>query len=476
MGCWLCNRNQLIICIPQGCYNAMENIIMYPADTSKESIDWKDAQGQRVTAVVRDILVLGSGGREHALAWKLAQGEGAKVFVAPGNAGTAEVGVNVNLKVSDFEGIKQFCLDNEIGLVVVGPEQPLVDGIVDSFKGDERLGAIRIIGPDQRGAQLEGSKAFAKVFMEKHGVPTARCLTVNQANMDDGIAFMRTLKAPYVLKADGLAAGKGVLILDSFDEACRELSNMLEGKFGQASATVVIEEFLRGIEVSVFVLTDGDHYVLLPEAKDYKRIGDGDRGLNTGGMGAVSPVPFCTAEFLRKVEDRIVKPTLKGLKAEGIDYKGFIFLGLMNSEGDPYVIEYNVRMGDPETEAVMTRIEGDFADLLYACADGCLDKVHYAKSDKTAVTVMLVSGGYPEGYEKGKAMSGLDKLNGCVAFHAGTALHADGAVVTAGGRVVAVTAQGDSIGEARQKAYENVKRIRFEGVNYRNDIGLDLMR
>ena len=449
---------------------------MYPGETSKDTVDWKAVQGQHVTAVVKNILVLGSGGREHALAWKLAQGEGAKVFIAPGNAGTAEVGTNVNIKVGDFEGIKQFCLSNGITLVVVGPEQPLVDGIVDFFKHDDALKGIRIIGPDSKGAQLEGSKAYAKVFMQNNGIPTARCLTVNRDTIQQGVDFLKTLKAPYVLKADGLAAGKGVLILDSLDEAVAELSNMLEGKFGAASATVVIEEFLKGIECSVFVLTDGEHYVVLPEAKDYKRIGDGDTGLNTGGMGAVSPVPFCTPEFMQKVEDRIVKPTLKGLRDEMIDYKGFIFLGLMNCGGDPYVIEYNVRMGDPETEAVMTRIEGDFADLLYACADGCLDKVHYAKSEKTAVTVMLVSGGYPEAYQKGKVMTGMDSLQDCVAFHAGTAFDIDRRVVTAGGRVIAVTAHGDSIEEARQKAYANVEKIKFEGSNYRHDIGLDLMR
>ena len=453
----------------------MENIIMYPGDNTKEAVDFKALQGQHVTAVVKNILVLGSGGREHALAWKLAQGEGAKVFIAPGNAGTAEVGTNVNIKVGDFEGIKQFCLANGITLVVVGPEQPLVDGVVDYFKTDEQLKAIRIIGPDKRGAQLEGSKAFAKEFMANNGVPTARCLTVNKANLNEGVAFLKSLKAPYVLKADGLAAGKGVLILDSLDEAIDELGNMLGGKFGDASATVVIEEFLSGIECSVFVLTDGEHYVLLPEAKDYKRIGDGDKGLNTGGMGAVSPVPFCTPEFLQKVEDRIVKPTLNGLKKEKINYKGFIFLGLMNCDGDPYVIEYNVRMGDPETEAVMTRIEGDFADLLYACADGCIDKAHYAKSSKTAVTVMLVSGGYPEAYQKGKVMTGMDQLKECVAFHAGTAFNADGQVITAGGRVIAVTAQGDNIMEAREKAYQNVEKIKFEGENHRHDIGLDLV-
>ena len=449
---------------------------MYPGEVSKDAVDWKATQGQHITAVQRNILVLGSGGREHALAWKLAQGEGAKVFIAPGNAGTAEVGANVNIKVGDFEGIKKFCLDHEIGLVVVGPEQPLVDGVVDFFKSDAQLQKIRIIGPDKRGAQLEGSKAYAKAFMARNGIPTARCLSVTQANIREGEAFLKTLKAPYVLKADGLAAGKGVLILDALDEAIRELGNMLGGKFGDASATVVIEEFLKGIECSVFVLTDGDHYVLLPEAKDYNRVGDGDNGLNTGRMGAVSPVPFCTPEFLQKVEDRIVKPTLAGLKKEEIDYKGFIFLGLMNCGGDPYVIEYNVRMGDPETEAVMTRIEGDFADLLFACADGALDQVHYAKSEKTAVTVMLVSGGYPEAYEKGKVMTGLNQLKDCVAFHAGTAFNAQGQVVTAGGRVIAVTALGDSIMEAREKAYENAAKIKFDGENHRSDIGLDLMK
>ena len=449
---------------------------MYPADNEKDALDWKAIQGQHITAVRRNILVLGSGGREHALAWKLAQGEGAHIFIAPGNAGTAQVGTNVNLKLSDFEAVKDFCLKQEINLVVVGPEQPLVDGIVDFFKQDEALKAIKIIGPDKRGAQLEGSKAFAKDFMEKYGVPTAKCLKVNKDNLDEGYKFLESVKSPYVLKADGLAAGKGVLILNDLQEAKDELAKMLNGKFGAASSTVVIEEFLKGIEVSVFVLTDGEHYVLLPEAKDYKRIDDGDTGLNTGGMGAVSPVPFCTPDFLNRVEEGIVKPTLNGLKAEGIDYKGFIFLGLMNDGGNPYVIEYNVRMGDPETEAVMTRIEGDFADLLFACADGRLNEVHYAKSDKTAVTVMMVSGGYPEAYEKGKKMSGLEGLNDVVAFHAGTAFNTDNDVVTSGGRVIAVTAHGASIEEARNVAYREVEKIHFEGVNYRHDIGLDLMQ
>lgn len=454
----------------------MEKIVMYPADIEKDAVNRKDAQGQHITAVRRNILVLGSGGREHALAWKLAQSDGAVVYIAPGNAGTAQVGINVNIKLSDFKAIKDFCIKQEIHLVVVGPEQPLVDGIVDFFKEDADLRGVKIIGPDRRGAQLEGSKAYAKDFMEKYGVPTAKCFKVNKDNLDEGYKFLESVNAPYVLKADGLAAGKGVLILNDLQEAKEELGKMLDGKFGAASATVVIEEFLKGIEVSVFVLTDGEHYVLLPEAKDYKRIGDGDTGLNTGGMGAVSPVPFCTPDFLDKVEQRIVKPTLKGLKAEGIDYKGFIFLGLMNDNGNPYVIEYNVRMGDPETEAVMTRIEGDFADLLDACADGRLDEVHYAKSNKTAVTVMLVSGGYPEAYKKGMVMSGLDLLKDVVAFHAGTTFDADNNVVTSGGRVIAVTAHGESIEEARSVAYREAEKIRFEGVNYRHDIGLDLMK
>lgn len=453
----------------------MAKICMCPADNGKETLDWKAIQGQNITMVERKILVLGSGGREHALAWKLAQSEGAKLFIAPGNAGTAQVGINIDIKVSDFEAVKLFCLEQKVDLVVVGPEQPLVDGIVDFFKNDEALQSVRIIGPDMAGAQLEGSKAFAKAFMEKYGIPTAKCLTVNKDNLNMGFAFLESLKAPYVLKADGLAAGKGVLILNSLDEAKSELDNMLCGKFGSASSTVVIEEFLKGIEVSVFVLSDGEHYVLLPEAKDYKRIGDGDQGLNTGGMGAVSPVPFCTPDFLNRVEERIVKPTLKGLKAEQIDYKGFIFLGLMNDGGDPFVIEYNVRMGDPETEAVMTRIEGDFVEMLLACADGRLDEVKYAKSDMTAVTVMMVSGGYPEAYTKGMVMSGVEKVRDAVAFHAGTAFDAEQRVVTAGGRVIAVTAHGHSIEEARKLAYKNVEEIRFDGANYRHDIGLDLM-
>ena len=449
---------------------------MYPADIEKEALDWKDLQGQNITALRKNILVLGSGGREHALAWKLSQSVGAKVFIAPGNAGTALVGTNVPIKVDDFEAIKRFCVEKSIHLVVVGPEQPLVDGIVDFFHSEEELRDVQIIGPDRRGAMLEGSKDFAKEFMNKYNIPTSKSKTITKENLMEGYDFLQFLGAPHVLKADGLAAGKGVLILDSLEEAKTELDNMLNGKFGAASEKVVIEDFLQGIEVSVFVLTDGEHYVLLPEAKDYKRIGVGDQGLNTGGMGAVSPVPFCTPDFLKKVEERIVKPTLQGLKSENIDYKGFIFLGLMNHGGDPFVIEYNVRMGDPETEAVMPRIEGDLVDLLQACAVGQLDRVQYAKNPQTAVTVMMVSGGYPEAYQKGKVMSGMDQLLASVAFHAGTAFNATGEVVTAGGRVIAVTALGDSIEEARSKAYDNVSKIHFEGEYHRSDIGMDLMQ
>lgn len=423
------------------------------------------------------ILVLGSGGREHALAWKIAQSERvSKVYVAPGNAGTASVGENIQINIADFQAIKDVVLKNEIEMVVVGPEQPLVDGIVDFFKQDVDLKEVKIIGPDKNGAQLEGSKAFAKRFMEKYGIPTAACFTVTAENLNDGIEYLSTLEAPYVLKADGLAAGKGVLILNDLEEARTELKEMLSGKFGSASAKVVIETFLKGIEVSMFVLTDGKDYVILPEAKDYKRIGDGDKGLNTGGMGAVSPVPFVTPDFVEKVETCIIKPTIEGLKAENIDYKGFIFLGLMNCGGNPYVIEYNVRMGDPETEGVMTRIDSDFAVLLDACAQGKLAEAHYQSSPETSVTVMLVSGGYPEAYKKGMIINGLDDVCPCcVVAHAGTKFDAEGRVVTSGGRVIAVTAHGKDIDEARTKAYRNVEKIKFEGMNFRHDIGLDLM-
>ena len=455
----------------------MERIIMYPGETKKDAVDFKDIQGQHVTAVERNVLVLGSGGREHALAWKIAQSEKvSKVYIAPGNAGTASVGQNIVINIADFQAVKDVVLKYYINLVVVGPEQPLVDGIVDFFKADEDLKDVQIIGPDRVGAQLEGSKAFAKKFMEKYGIPTAKCFTVTSSNLDEGLQYLTTLEPPYVLKADGLAAGKGVLILDDIADAQNELKEMLSGKFGAASAKVVIEQFLKGIEVSMFILTDGENYVILPEAKDYKRIGDGDTGLNTGGMGAVSPVPFVTPEFVKKVENRIIKPTIEGLKKENIDYKGFIFLGLMNCGGDPYVIEYNVRMGDPETEGVMTRIDSDFAGLLDKCAQGKLNEAHYKVNPDTSVTVMLVSGGYPESYKKGIKISGLDDVCPCcVVAHAGTKLDGND-IVTSGGRVIAVTAHGKSIEEAREIAYNNAKKITFEGKNYRHDIGLDLMR
>jgi phosphoribosylamine--glycine ligase len=455
----------------------MEKIVMYPVKDTKETVNWKDVQGQHITAVERNVLVLGSGGREHALAWKIAQSDKvSKVYIAPGNAGTASVGENLIVNIADFNAVKDIVLKYHINLVVVGPEQPLVDGIVDFFKADTELKDVKIIGPDKQGAQLEGSKAYAKNFMEKYGIPTAKCFTVTSENLDEGLNYLTTLEAPYVLKADGLAAGKGVLILKTLKEAQSELKEMLSGKFGAASAKVVIEQFLDGIEVSMFVLTDGSNYVILPEAKDYKRIGDGDTGLNTGGMGAVSPVPFVTPDFVKKVEDRIIKPTINGIKNEKIDYKGFIFLGLMNCGGDPYVIEYNVRMGDPETEGVMTRIDSDFADMLDKCAQGRLNEAHYKASRDTSVTVMLVSGGYPEKYQKGMVISGLEDVSpDCIVAHAGTKFDEDGQIVTSGGRVIAVTAHGKNIEEAREKAYINAKMIKFDGKNFRHDIGVDLM-
>lgn len=424
-----------------------------------------------------NILVIGSGGRENAFAWKLKQSpKTTHLFLAPGNAGTSSIGTNIPIDPTDFEELKEFCVENDIELIVVGPEQPLVEGIVDFFKNDNMLNKIMIVGPDKVGAQLEGSKAFAKDFMQKYGIPTAKSFHVDATTIEEGIAFLKTMNAPYVLKADGLAAGKGVLIIDSFEEAEKELNEMLNGKFGEASAKVIIEEFLSGIEVSVFVLTDGINYKILPEAKDYKRILDGDKGLNTGGMGAVSPVSFADTDFMHKVEERIIKPTLSGLKKELIDYKGFIFLGLINVCGEPFVIEYNARMGDPETECVFPRIKTDFVDLMTACATATLDKVKFEIDERTAVTVMLVSGGYPESYSKGKIIKGLNAVSDCILFHAGTSIDIESEnIKTSGGRVIAVTALGETIEIARKKAYENVKKITFEGMNFRSDIGMDLI-
>ena len=421
-----------------------------------------------------NILIIGSGGREHAFAWKLKQSSKLdKLFIAPGNAGTAALGQNLTIDATDFSAIREAVLENRIQMVVVGPEIPLVAGIRDFFLADAQLKKIPVIGPGSQGARLEGSKEFAKEFMVRNGIPTAKYFTVHQGNLDDGIEFLKSLKAPYVLKADGLAAGKGVLIIEHLHEAIHSLQEMLNGLFGSASSTVVIEEFLSGVECSVFVLTDGTHYKILPEAKDYKRIGEGDTGLNTGGMGAISPVPFATPEFMQKVEERMVIPTIQGLRNEKIDFKGFIFLGLMSCEGEPYLIEYNVRMGDPETEAVMMRIQSDLVDLLEGVAEGNLDKKSLAIDPRTAVTVVVVAGGYPGNYVKGNKIKHLGSVEDSVVFHAGTKLEGE-MVLTNGGRVLAVSSLADSMDEALALSYKNTDKIFFDSMYYRTDLGFDL--
>ena len=422
-----------------------------------------------------NILLLGAGGREHALAWKLAQSPLlTKLYIAPGNAGTATMGTNLKLSVNDFGAIRQTCLDHAIEMVIVGPEDPLVKGIHDFFLNDPDLAKIPVIGPTSRAAMLEGSKDFAKAFLQKYNIPTAGYKTFTPETMAEGIEFLKTLKPPFVLKADGLAAGKGVVICQTEEEATSELTAMLQdAKFGEASGKVVIEEFLSGIELSTFIITDGKNYQIFPEAKDYKKIGTGDTGPNTGGMGSVSPVPFAQGKFLHLVEEQVIRPTLEGLIAEGIEYKGFIFFGLMNVGGIPYVIEYNCRLGDPETESVLPRIKSDFVELCRAVAEGTLDRIKIELDPRYAATVMMVSKGYPGAYEKGKEITGLDQVSESILFHAGTKTEGD-RIVTNGGRVLAVTSFGESMQEALQKSYDNAERIQFDGKYYRKDIGFDL--
>ena len=422
-----------------------------------------------------NVLILGSGGREHAFAWKIAKSSSCnQLFIAPGNSGTAQVGTNVNIEVNDFDSIKEFVLTENIELVLVGPEDPLVNGIYNFFKEDEKLKEISLIGPSKKGALLEGSKRFAKEFMFRHNIPTAKYQAFNIDNLVEGYKFLESLDAPFVLKADGLAAGKGVLILNNLQQAKDELKAMVEGaKFGSASSTVVIEEFLEGIELSVFVLTDGDSYKILPSAKDYKRIGEGDTGLNTGGMGAISPVPFADRFYIEKVEREIIKPTIEGLKKDNIEYKGFLFIGLINVKGEPKVIEYNVRMGDPETEVVIPRIKSDLLNLLRGIKDGTFSEKDLEITDEVATTVMLVSGGYPQAYEKGKEITGIEKVSDSIVFHAGT--KQDGETIkTNGGRVIAVTSFGENMNDALKKSYDNAEKITFQGKYFRKDIGFEL--